>query len=263
MPIQCVRVARLMATLTGNSPEREARLQSLMLDRLVLRYERRIMREIRRAMREAANNPADLSNIISGHRNRLQSMLTDMWMTTGRQFSEHILNGISKSTTSPGAIKRAQVSPTQVMDGAMREWVHTYGLVKITQITETTSADIGVIIQSGIAQGLGEREIGKMIRAVAITKSASRAATIARTETHAASQASAQLSAEATGLDMRRQWAASGGDRTRETHAAADGQIVGMQEPFTVGGAELMYPGDPSGPAEEVINCRCAVAFVI
>jgi uncharacterized protein with gpF-like domain len=251
-----------MATLTGNSPQREAQLQSLMLDRLVLRYERKLMREIRRAMTQAAANPADLTSIISEHRNRLQTILTDLWMTTGRQFSEHILGVAAKSAR---LYKRNPflISPTQIMDGVMRDWVRTYGLIKITQISETTRADIGVIIQSGIANGQTEREIGKMIRSVAITKSASRAATIARTETHAASQASAQYSAEATGLDMRRQWAASRGDRTRETHAEADGQIVGMNEPFIVGGYELMYPGDPNGPAEEVINCRCVAVYVI
>ena len=247
-----------MATLTGNSPQREVRLQSLMLDRLVLRYQRRIAREIRRAMNAAADNPADLSTLMSMHRNRNQTILNELWATSGRQFSEHILGTKSKT-----ARKRAQVSPTQIMDGVMREWVRTYGLTKITQITETTRADISTIIQTGISEGFTERETGKLIRSIAINKSAARAATIARTETHAAAQASAQYSAQATGIDMRREWVASGGDRTRETHDEANGQIVGMSDTFLVGGYELMYPGDPSGPAEEVINCRCAVVFVL
>jgi hypothetical protein len=34
-----------------------------------------------------------------------------------------------------------------------------------------------------------------------------------------------------------------------------------MDEPFIVGESELMYPSDPEGPAEEVINCRCAVLY--
>jgi uncharacterized protein with gpF-like domain len=247
-----------MATLTGNSPQREAELQSLMLDRLVLRYERRLAREIRIAMNAASDNPADLSTIMSAHKNRLQAIMNDIWATTGRQFSEHILGVESKAVR-----KRLQVSPTQIMDGVMREWIRTYGLTKITQVTETTRSDISTVIQSGISEGFTEREIGKLIRTVAVNKSASRAATIARTETHAAAQASAQFSAEATGIDMQRQWAASRGDRTRETHAEADGQIVGMHDPFIVGGFELMYPGDPTGPAEEVINCRCAVVFLL
>lgn len=73
-----------------------------------------------------------------------------------------------------------------------------------------------------------------------------------------------------TGLDgllstdaMRRQgygykqWVARHDERTRDTHAAADGQRVPVGQPFSVGGASLDHPGDRRGPAGEVINCRC------
>ncbi len=49
--------------------------------------------------------------------------------------------------------------------------------------------------------------------------------------------------------------------KTREDHAEADGQEVGMDEPFDVGGEQLMYPGDPAGSAGNVINCRCTVIY--
>ena len=49
----------------------------------------------------------------------------------------------------------------------------------------------------------------------------------------------------------------------RETHAAAEKQTVGIDEPFIVGGAELMFPGDPAGPPEEVINCHCVQIAVL
>lgn len=49
--------------------------------------------------------------------------------------------------------------------------------------------------------------------------------------------------------------------RTRETHRAADGQTRTVGEPFTVGGASLKYPGDPSAPPAEVIGCRCVVLY--
>jgi Phage Mu protein F like protein len=45
--------------------------------------------------------------------------------------------------------------------------------------------------------------------------------------------------------------------RVRPSHVEANGQKVPMESPFRVGGHELMYPGDPQAPAQEVIHCRC------
>ena len=58
-------------------------------------------------------------------------------------------------------------------------------------------------------------------------------------------------------------WLATDDSRTRETHDLADGQRTLMSEPFRVGGAALMFPGDPRGPAQEVINCRCSLLPLI
>lgn len=51
--------------------------------------------------------------------------------------------------------------------------------------------------------------------------------------------------------------------RTRPTHVEADKQRTLLTSPFTVGGASLQYPGDPRGPAQEVINCRCTLLPVV
>jgi len=56
-----------------------------------------------------------------------------------------------------------------------------------------------------------------------------------------------------------KEWASAHDSRVRSTHLAADGQVVGIDEPFLVGSSELMYPGDPNGPIGEIANCRCTV----
>lgn len=43
----------------------------------------------------------------------------------------------------------------------------------------------------------------------------------------------------------------------RITHILADGQIVDVDEPFHVGGEDLMFPRDPSGTPENTIFCHC------
>lgn len=58
-------------------------------------------------------------------------------------------------------------------------------------------------------------------------------------------------------------WRSMRDDRTRETHLEADGQTVGIFEPFHVGDSYLMFPRDISLGAEvkEVAGCRCIAEY--
>lgn len=88
-----------------------------------------------------------------------------------------------------------------------------------------------------------------------------RAATIARTEVHAALEAGSYDQALLVDPDARKIWLATNDSRTRETHRAADGQNVAIGDPFRVGGSTLRFPGDPLGAADETVNCRCSVMY--
>jgi SPP1 gp7 family putative phage head morphogenesis protein len=66
--------------------------------------------------------------------------------------------------------------------------------------------------------------------------------------------------AQDIGLKVKKQWVSTLSDTTRESHRALDGEIREMDEKFSNG---LLYPGDPSGEAEEVINCECTMITVI
>lgn len=63
--------------------------------------------------------------------------------------------------------------------------------------------------------------------------------------------------------DLMKSWVSTGDHRTRSGHLAAHGQSVRIDQPFSVaayiGGPkeEMMYPRDPRGSANNVINCRC------
>jgi hypothetical protein len=57
--------------------------------------------------------------------------------------------------------------------------------------------------------------------------------------------------------DATKTWNAVGDDATRLDHMDADGQEVGLNGTFTVGGEDLLYPGDPAGSDEQTLNCRC------
>jgi len=60
---------------------------------------------------------------------------------------------------------------------------------------------------------------------------------------------------------LYKEWLATNDGLTRETHQDAHGQSVLVNEVFEVGDATLNYPGDPFGPPEEVMNCRCTIIY--
>lgn len=121
------------------------------------------------------------------------------------------------------------------------------------------------VIRDSILEGLTMAQIAKKISDDFLPIARTRAALIARTETHnAASTASNAYFLDAQtyyGLTMKKVWTATRDSRTRETHLIADGQERDMNEPFRVGGQLMMYAGDSAGGAAEVVNCRCVILY--
>lgn len=93
--------------------------------------------------------------------------------------------------------------------------------------------------------------------------SAVRAARTAVTGAQNSGRLDSYVEAEKMGIQMERQWIATLDNRTRHDHAMADGQTTGVDDPFTVGGEKLMFPGDPSGSGWNIYNCRCTMIAVV
>ena len=138
-------------------------------------------------------------------------------------------------------------------------WIAYWGVEKAVTISAGQILQVRHLILDTLPAGLSEAMLRDMIKAKANHLAPWQAARIARTEVHTASTIGADTAARSTGLDMVKEWLAAEDHRTRESHAEADGQEVGLNESFEVGGVLLEFPGDPKGPAREIINCRCAI----
>ena len=117
-------------------------------------------------------------------------------------------------------------------------------------------------LQNEIAESMAAHETLAELtaRVEAVTDaSMSRAHTIARTESGAAYGGGRYESMKQAGI-KRHEWLSSHDPDVRDTHAGLDGQPRDIGSPFSNG---LMYPKDPSGPPEEVINCRCVAIPVV
>lgn len=141
---------------------------------------------------------------------------------------------------------------------------------RLTHIPDEVFDDIRGILAAGTAQGRSIPEIAAQIEQQLLTANSTvwrnRATVVARTETIGAYNAGTNDAfnavSEVLEIEMEKVWLATDDDRTRHTHKAADGQRVPLSSTFTVGGFNLDFPGDPSGPPQEVIQCRCTMLLV-
>ena len=123
-------------------------------------------------------------------------------------------------------------------------------------------------VTSGILMGRSIREIAADLRRRITDMEIESAIRAARTAVTAAENGGRQATYEKAaemGIDMEREWIATKDHRTRKWHGKADGQRVGMEEAFTIGGEKLMFPGDTSHGASgwNIYNCRCSVKAVV
>ena len=201
--------------------------------------------------------------------------------------SEHVLNEVTESDIKPTFTslyrnvgvefarstyighKKSEEQFEDTWTTYMNNYAQTVAGKRITSITEETKRIILKFIQAeidaGVNEGLGTdviaRNIQKSLLENGLEIARWRAKMIARTEVVGASNVGALEGARSLGQPMQKIWIATRDNRTRDAHAAAEGLTVELNDNFDVGGEMLSCPGDPSGSPENVINCRCAVAF--
>ena len=117
-------------------------------------------------------------------------------------------------------------------------------------------------VTSGILQGESIKHLADRLQTNIPNMNRDSAIRAARTAVTGAQNAGRQDSYDVAvkmGIELEKRWLATLDSRTRHDHAAADGQTVAENKPFIVGGYELMYPGDSSGPGHLIYNCRCTM----
>jgi len=143
-------------------------------------------------------------------------------------------------------------------------WIAREAGRQIRRISESLRRDIADMVLAMVRDGKSNDVIARELSRQAPEIAKPRAATIARTETHNSALAAVDAALAYKKIKVRtKTWWSAQDKRVRDTHREAHGQTVDYDQPFTVGGAAMMRPGDDSmgaGP-QEIINCRCAVLF--
>lgn len=250
-----------MARRVEGDRRRDNLRQRRELDALERRFQSRMAREIARSMRLRLTGLDRDGEIAADpdHKANVERVYQDMAAASITAFARRI-NASAKSRsggleTKDFADTVARLARTFIMAEAVRR--------RIASVTDTTRAQIIVAVARGQEEGQPVDAVSRGIRELAPGISRQRGALIARTEVHGAANFGADSAARELGLTLRKEWVAAQDERTRLDHVDADGQVVGMESAFLVGGESLMFPGDPAGSATQTVNCRCSVSHIV
>jgi HK97 family phage portal protein len=125
-------------------------------------------------------------------------------------------------------------------------------------VDETTRNALRNELIEGVRAGESVRDLAARVRGVFDGAEGYRAERIARTEVNSSANFATYSAHRQSGVVQRRGWLTTRDGNARDEHEAVpDPYIVGIDEPFIVGGEQLMYPGDGNGSPWNVISCRC------
>jgi uncharacterized protein with gpF-like domain len=255
-----------MTIATNNRQrEREKRRFNSLIDIVALKHSREIALSIKKAMIKSANSYANNgyidNKVIEKHQKEMRAIAFKLYSNSIDLSSDRQFQSIKHHFPVEMEKKDAQLDFQELAI----DFITTYGMRLARQVSDTTIKQVNKTIDRSVQEGLSTSETVSVIRDRASILSRSRAMTIAVTETHNAlswaKNESTRLISDELGLELLKEWNTVEDERTRQSHREADGQKVGMDESFTVGGESLRYAGDINGSAANTINCRCTETY--
>lgn len=241
--------------------ERERQRQERTRERIRSGTQRSMRRAISKAMRDMAKSYEEsgelgIEAVFIEHKEKVKKILESAYIRSARSAQKLIMDSIGeKQIFDP--------DDNSTFAAAVRAFIASEGAKNIQNVSKTTKDQVQGIVGRMALEGIPAREIAAEIRKVSSRVSGRRAEVIARTEVGTSFSVAQEATMHDTEVSFKKEWAAAPdeGD-ARQTHQALDGEQVGANEMFNVNGAMMKYPRDPSGPPNEVINCRCAVLYI-
>jgi hypothetical protein len=129
----------------------------------------------------------------------------------------------------------------------------------LSHVNQTTLKELTDSVLEGLRNHEPFKQLAARVKTIYQDASDRRAGVIAGSETNSAVNAGRLLAMRAAKV-VKKGWQTADDEKVRPAHAQAEvdyGKGIPIDEPFIVGGEELLYPGDPHGSIGNIINCRC------
>ncbi len=134
---------------------------------------------------------------------------------------------------------------------------------RLQKVNETTKEEVASALLIAMALGSDE-DRSAMLKAALIAVFANllgkRRRNIAEHEAQTAFNAGVYFGGRSKGL-AKKTWLTRKDAKVRPEHIFLQGKSVPIDEPFSVEGETLRFPGDPLAPPHLTINCRCRLRF--
>ena len=179
----------------------------------------------------------------------------DIW---GKMYVPHLDLAFKKGVLQGLGQIVSNVKVDDVFTEAVQRLLKVKAYEHAAQAVGTTKDVLQNLIGNAIEQGQGTEALGRAIREEFDGMARVRGLRIARTEMTDTINEATQAALHAEGAQAQ-EWSTVIDGRERDTHHEANGQIVGINELFKVGGDSARYPGDDNLPPESRINCRCTI----
>lgn len=248
----------------------EARIQNAAIDRTAAAVSGQFARALARQMRAAAQavgTGGSVAGAVLLNTDPLNAAFLNTYRAATPIVAKRILSAAKSLHGARHFLTKAQddkpVPVLELWNAQIARYIRTYGAQRVTNVNQTTIDQLQRIIANGYRDGAGVVEIQQRIYDSIDALSIVRARAIARTETHAGAMGGSLTAAHVIEIDTRKRWNATEDGRTRPDHADADGQERDLEAWFSIGGDPMQHPGDPSGQAAQVVNCRCVLDYPI
>lgn len=229
----------------------QTQLEKRMSDDVRKRFkeEKRIVLRALRSLKSISKQDEDLHLILPDNVERRQR-----WEEMLRHWNEEGLReGFLMEVSRLGLMVEWSVDYSPI-----QQYINETSIMIAERIYGNTERDLKAILSRSFSEGLTIPETAKEIEEYFDFCDRVRSMRIARTETISALNYGQHTAMQEGGVTYKI-WITALDERVREWHAEAHGQRVLVNQPFTVGGESLMYPGDKTGSPSNIINCRCNI----
>ena len=248
------------------SARKYAKEQARLRDRLSRGFQRRLETSLNKAVNQISKNLTPAGELPVAFQQDLNDAVSENVSFQVRRIIKSVYQYNDDRYERPKQDFSFGFGRSALFEAAISEYLDTR-----EPLFANISRNIGVRILTEVDslrdEGLGVDGIARGLRQKFQQLNKTRAATIARTETHsAAGYAHDRYHRSMTdtfGITTVKQWVSTGDARTRAAHVQMNGEKVGMDEDFVMpNGSRMAYVGDSRGGASNVVNCRCVILYV-